>query len=121
MKTSLSSRKLRFGMKGIVALWIALFMVAYASTLAWANQSFKVLQQDRAFNIKTISVAAGDQVQFFNDDEFIHQIYIKSDSFNFDSAESEPGNVIDLKFTVPGMYEVHCHIHPKMLLRVTVQ
>lgn len=117
----LAQRHSRPPLRWITALWATLFAVGYAGTMALAAENHRVSQKDRAFNIKTIAIATGDVVQFFNDDEFIHQIYVDSGKFNFDSAESEPGDVIDLKFTVPGTFEVHCHIHPKMLLVVTVQ
>ena len=58
---------------------------------------------------------------FGNDDDFIHQIYVKSDNFNVDTAESYPGNSMPVVFTKRGTFEVHCHIHPKMGLVVTVK
>ncbi len=97
-----------------------------AILIAWAAQSpakaedQRVSQKGRKFNVKQITVKSGDTIHFSNDDEFIHQIYVESQNFKFDSAESEPGHVIDLKMTQPGDYEVRCHIHPKMLLNVHV-
>ena len=91
------------------------------ASVTYARETHQVSQKGRAFNIKEISIAAGDLVQFLNDDEFIHQIFIQSKTFNFDSAESEPGNHIDVIFPAAGNYEVRCHIHPKMHLLVTVQ
>jgi plastocyanin len=66
-------------------------------------------------------VAKGDVVQFANDDEFIHQVYVKSDVFNVDTEESSPGTTISVPFTAQGTFEVLCHIHPKMRLVVTVK
>ena len=106
-------RKLAFG-----ASVLALSQIA---VLALAGEGLRVSQKGRAFNLKEVTVAKGEIVHFGNDDEFIHQIYVQSSSFNFDSEESSPGDTIDLKFTEPGTYEVHCHIHPKMLLVVTVK
>lgn len=103
------------------ALWFLLFSLGYVGTLAWAAESHQVVQRIREFNLKELTVATGDTVNFINDDEFIHQIYVESRRFNFDSPESAPGTIIELKFTAPGSYEILCHIHPKMLLHVTVQ
>jgi plastocyanin len=89
--------------------------------VAYAAETHRISQKSRAFSAKEISVAVGDTVQFGNDDEFIHQVYVESKSFNFDTAESSPGDTIDIKFTVAGTFEVHCHIHPKMGLAVTVK
>lgn len=105
----------------IAVLWVALFSIGYFGTIAWAANVHRVSQKDRAFNLTTVTVATGDVVQFTNDDEFIHQVYVNSSDFKFDSAESEPGDVINLKFTVPGTFVVQCHIHPKMMLVVTVR
>ncbi len=85
-----------------------------------AAESKAVIQKNRAFNFKRITIAAGGVVQFVNDDEFIHQVYTQSPDFNFDTAESPPGNTLDITFPVKGTFEVHCHIHPKMQLIVTV-
>ena len=89
--------------------------------VAIAAQSYRISQKGRAFNLKEITIALGDTVLFGNDDDFIHQIYVKSDNFNVDTAESYPGNSMPVMFTKRGTFEVHCHIHPKMGLVVTVK
>ena len=89
--------------------------------VAIAAQSYRISQKGRAFNLKEITIAIGDTVLFGNDDDFIHQIYVKSDNFNVDTAESYPGNSMPVVFTKRGTFEVHCHIHPKMGLVVTVK
>ena len=89
--------------------------------VAIAAQSYRISQKGRAFNLKEITIAVGDTVLFGNDDDFIHQIYVKSDNFNVDTAESYPGNSMPVMFTKRGTFEVHCHIHPKMGLVVTVK
>jgi plastocyanin len=101
------------------ALAAALPVLLSAGALAAAG--YHVSQRDRAFNLKEITVALGDVVHFDNNDDFIHQIYIDSPDFTFDSEESYPGNSIDVTFTKRGTFFVHCHIHPKMSLEVTVK
>jgi plastocyanin len=89
---------------------------------AYAAETHIVVQKDRSFSVDTIAVAVGDTIQFTNNDDFIHQIYSDTSKiFNFDTNESEPGNSILIKFTTAGTFEVHCHIHPKMGLVVTVK
>jgi plastocyanin len=63
----------------------------------------------------------GDTISFTNDDEFLHQIYVRSDRFQFESAEQTPGETIDVLFPVQGDFAVECEIHPKMHLAVTVK
>lgn len=100
---------------------VAAAAVAGAATAALASTGHRILQKGRAFNVKEIAIAVGDVVHFVNDDAFIHQIFVKARNFQFDSAESDPGHVIDLKFTEAGTFDVRCHIHPKMLLKVTAK
>ena len=88
--------------------------------MAMAAQSHHIVQRGRAFTVTQISIAAGDTLEFGNDDEFIHQIYVQSPQLNFDSEEQPPGQIITVKFPVAGHFEVRCHIHPKMLLKVDV-
>jgi plastocyanin len=102
-----------FGVLAVIAGW-------HLGGVVLAAESKAVVQKNRAFNFKRITIAAGDIVQFVNDDEFIHQVYVQSPDFNFDTAESPPGNTLNITFNVKGVFEVHCHIHPKMLLVVNV-
>jgi cytochrome c peroxidase len=107
-----------------VRLWFGATTAALPLLLAAgavAAASYHVSQRDRAFSLKAITVALGDVIHFDNNDDFIHQIYIGSPDFNFDSAESYPGNSIDVTFTKRGTFFVYCHIHPKMSLEVTVE
>jgi plastocyanin len=105
-----------------VALLLAISFVISGSltALALAAENYRVSQKNRAFSLNSLTLSRGDVVQFANDDEFIHQIYVKSDNFNVDTEESSPGNTISVPFSVSGSFEVHCHIHPKMRLVVTV-
>ncbi len=103
-------------------LLAACCLVAVESSclIALAAQSHLIVQRGRAFSLPEIRIAAGDTLEFSNQDDFIHQIYIKSPTLNFDSSEQWPGKVITVRFPVRGTFEVHCHIHPKMLLTVDV-
>jgi plastocyanin len=91
------------------------------ATAAFAAAVHLVIQQGRAFSVAEITIAAGDQIQFSNQDEFIHQIYVDSTAMSFDSAEQPPGQVVEITFPRSGTFPVRCHIHPKMLLTVHVQ
>jgi len=86
-----------------------------------ADGVWRVAQKGRNFEVPRITIAAGDTIRFTNDDEYLHQIYVKSPDLNFDSAEQAPGQVIEVRFRNAGTYEVRCRIHPKMLLVVLAQ
>lgn len=110
---NLSKRKLIIGACCLSAVEVFCLM-------AMAAQSHRIVQHGRAFTVTQVSIAAGDTLEFSNDDEFIHQIYIESPQLHFDSEEQPPGQLITVKFPVAGHFEVRCHIHPKMLLKVDV-
>jgi plastocyanin len=100
-----------------IAACLALAAAAPGAMLAWAAETHEIVQKNRMFQAREIEVARGDVVRFTNADEFLHQIYVKSPDFSFESDEQVPGKTIDLKFPA-GTFEVRCRIHPKMLLVV---
>ena len=86
-----------------------------------AAQAWRVIQKDRAFQFRELTIARGDSVQFVNADPFLHQIYVESPDPSFESDEQPPGQTIEVRFPRAGTFQVRCHIHPKMLLTVTVR
>ncbi len=87
---------------------------------ARAGQMLMVTQVNRSFSVRAIEVRRGETVRFTNADEFLHQLYVESAAFNFMSAEQEPGQAIEIRFSAAGAFQVRCEIHPKMRLAVTV-
>ena len=79
-----------------------------------------VVQQGRRFHPGEVTIARGDTLTFTNNDEFIHQIYLTAQNFNFDTKEKAPGEKDVESFTEAGIFAVQCHIHPKMKLGVHV-
>jgi plastocyanin len=98
-----------------------LLCAALPASVALAAGVATVSQQNRAFSTGSVQIARGDTVHFTNDDDFTHQIYVQSPAFTYESAEQDPGGAVDVRFTAAGTFEVRCHIHPKMLLRVEVR
>ncbi len=78
-------------------------------------------QKGRRFHPGDITIARGDTITFTNNDDFIHQIYVDTPEFKLDTKERAPGENDTEAFTQAGTFEVHCHIHPKMKLVVTVK
>jgi plastocyanin len=106
------------GRLGASLVFIAALAIAGA---ACADDAHTIVQNGRAFHPGEVTINQGDTLTFSNRDEFIHQIYVKSDAMTFDSDEQPPGQDVQLKFPASGTFEVHCHIHPKMALTVHVK
>ena len=102
-------RRLLFLPAATVMLWAAAASCAGLAT---------VVQRGRAFAVPALQLARGDTVRFVNDDAFLHQIFVESPTFKFESEEQQPGQNMDVRFTSAGTFTVRCHIHPKMALQV---
>jgi plastocyanin len=109
-------------MRRIFAIGVTLAVLAGGFTVsARADDSRTIVQNGRAFHPTEISIPRGATLSFSNQDEFIHQIYVDSPGFKYDSAEQPPGQTLQIGFPDTGMFPVRCHIHPKMLLIVHVK
>lgn len=102
------------------ALFVGLAVAAVSVTALAAAKVAVVSQQGRAFSVTSLRILKGDSVRFSNEDKFVHQMYVEASSFNFESDEQEPGTDVAIEFPKAGLFEVRCHIHPKMLLQVDV-
>lgn len=80
-----------------------------------------VSQKGRLFKPTEIAVVAGSTIRFTNDDPFLHQMFVSSPDFSFDSDPQSPGQSTDVVFPTPGDFQVLCGIHPKMKLAVHVR
>jgi len=100
---------------------VAALALIPACAVALGNGIHEVIQADRKFQDSAITIARGDIVRFANDDPYIHQIYINARDFNFESSMQPPQQIIEVRFTTSGVYQVMCHIHPTMRLTVTVE
>lgn len=92
-----------------------------ATSAALAATMVSVVQKGRAFASQQVEIKAGDSIRFLNEDTFIHHVFLKSATMNYDSEEQEPGQSIEVRFPVAGTFNVHCEIHPKMSLQVNVR
>ncbi|HEX3954287.1 MAG TPA: hypothetical protein VHW90_11985 [Stellaceae bacterium] len=102
-------------------LFSALLAIEQIAFVAWAAAAHRIVQHDRAFALKQIDIARGDSLLFTNEDPFLHQIYVNSPALTFESDEQPPGQTVEVRFPTAGLFEVRCHIHPKMLLTVNVK
>lgn len=105
----------------VMALLALLSFVGGASWAA-ADGPTQVSQRGRDFQPNRISIKRGETVRIVNDDaDLLHHAYVSSDKFNFDSSDIAPGGKVDVKFPVPGVFNVLCGIHPKMKMTVHVE
>ena len=102
------------------SIWLTFVAAASIASIGAHADVVQVIQTKRAFVPSSVDLKVGDILHIVNADEFIHNIYVDSSAFHFDSEEQEPGHTLDIKFPQPGDYEVHCHIHLKMKLEVHV-
>ncbi|MGD0191979.1 MAG: cupredoxin domain-containing protein [Rhizomicrobium sp.] len=107
-------------MRRVVAICSAFGLLLNSEALR-ADDSRTIVQSGRAFHPTEITISRGESLSFSNQDEFIHQIYVDKDGFNYDSEEQPPGETLTIHFPDQGSFPVRCHIHPKMLLTVLVK
>lgn len=105
-----------------LVLGAALAGMGCGAVAALAVPQITVSQKGREFHPRELVIKRGDTVQIVNDDgDLLHHAYIDSDKFTFDSGDQEPGSKTNIAFTVPGVFNVLCAIHPKMKLIVHVR
>ena len=74
---------------------------------------------DFAFSPATITVAAGRDVTWTNDDPTDHTVTSIDGTFGSDALG--PGGSVSIRFTDPGVYPYRCAIHPDMRGQVRVE
>jgi plastocyanin len=107
--------------KGALAVAGAIVALTPVTLFALGAPEMIVRQKNRLFSPTEITIAAGTSVRFDNDDPFLHQLYVSSPSFSFDSDEQAQGQSIHVRFPTAGDFRVLCGIHPKMALTVHVR
>jgi plastocyanin len=89
---------------------------SYNSTMNTPNA---VSIRNFAFSVATLSVSAGTQVTWTNNDATAHTV--TADDGSFDSGNIAPGNSFTHTFSSMGTVSYHCSIHPMMKAAVIVK
>jgi plastocyanin len=97
-----------------VAIAIGLAGVAFAA-------QHKIGQKGRLFSPGNITVKAGDEIVFQNDDDVTHDIYSSTKDQEFTLATMPPGSKVAHTFDKKGRIDVRCGLHPGMRLVVNVE
>ena len=81
-----------------------------------------VTQSHTTFDVDDVTIKAGDTLVFKNSDDVTHNVQVTDSSGETDDKGlQKPGETIKDTLAKAGKYKVHCAIHPKMKLDVTVQ
>jgi plastocyanin len=94
----------------------SLLVVALVAGTAGAEM-ITVSMKDRVFSPDTLTVKVGDTVEWFNDDQDVHQVISGKDlqdpnlSKPLDAGTLLPGQRFKYTFTKPGRYPYMCVIH----------
>ena len=104
-------------MRTTMRLSLLLLLLLPGAAMA-ADPAHTVSQKGRAFRPTEVTINRDETLTFTNEDSFIHQIYVDG---LFDSEEKAPSENINQTFTKSGTFQVRCHIHPTMRMRVRVK
>ena len=95
------------------------------TSLATANLPVSdhiISQKGKRFGPGDVALRVGEHITVVNDAEnFVHQAYVESETFAFDSGDIEPGFRAVITFPTEGDFTVLCGVHPKMKLAVHVR
>lgn len=86
-----------------------------------APAAHTIHQKGKRFSQAELTVKAGDQVTFLNDDDVTHNVFSMSPSHKFNLKTQAPGASSTTSFAEAGTLEVRCAFHPTMKLRVVVK
>jgi len=73
-----------------------------------------------SFAPQTITIPAGTQVTWTNEDDIPHTV-VSEDKTTFKSHALDTDEKFSFTFTKPGTYTYFCSIHPKMTAKIIVQ
>lgn len=80
-----------------------------------------VVQKNKSFPAKKLTVHVGDTVKFVNDDPFAHNIFSLSDTKSFDLGSYGHGLSKSVTMDKPGEVDVECAVHPEMKMTIEVK
>ena len=91
-----------------------------AAGVALAAASVDVIERDKLFEKTSITIAAGDTLNFVNKDAVSHNVMSRAgDTFNL--GLMRPGETKSRTFSVKGTQEVICALHPRMKMTIQVK
>ena len=117
----MKSRLHYFAITASTLLALALFALPLSSSAADAPAVPVAIKIDNfSFNPPTITIPAGTQVTWTNQDDIPHTV-VSDDKTTFKSRALDTDDKFSFTFTKPGTYEYFCSIHPHMTAKIVVQ
>ncbi|SMF62953.1 hypothetical protein [Pseudobacteriovorax antillogorgiicola] len=104
--------------KKIVTLVLGFLPFAGLSAVA---KEHTIKQKNKQFSQKEIKLKVGESLKFTNEDNTTHHIMMKVDGKRISQKQVEGAAPIVQTFSKPQETTVRCAIHPKMMLKVTVE
>jgi plastocyanin len=80
----------------------------------------RVVQNDRRFDPRVMSVPVGTRAEFQNLDHVYHNVFSVSPARRFDLGKYAPGKIDTVDFERAGVVNLHCDIHPDELGYIVV-
>lgn len=81
-----------------------------------------VSQKDKEFSEQSVTIRAGENVRFSNEDAVVHNLTVREPGgANRQGISQRPGESTSISFPAAGAYSVYCLIHPKMRMSVKAQ
>ena len=77
-------------------------------------------QKGRTFTPGFVVVQVGDSIDFVNDDSNVHNVFTKSEAFDFDVGQTPVGQHRVKPFPKVGLFDIFCNIHEEMKATVSV-
>jgi len=79
-----------------------------------------VVQRDIDFDKHAVTIRAGGQIVYINEDRFGHNVFSETAGGEFDVGRQAPASRNVVTFRRAGTFTVNCRIHPRMEMTVTV-
>jgi len=99
---------------------LILMALGLLTTSTATAEEIEVTQKNKEFMPGTITIAPGDTIVFQNDDPITHNMFSRSEGYQFNLKMQKPGVEKKQTFDKPGEAVVRCAIHPKMKLVVKI-
>jgi plastocyanin len=96
-------------------------IVLLASATLMSGAPHVVTQKGKVFSVTELTVRAGDNVVFKNEDDVVHNVFSSSTGYSFNLKTQPPGVASETSFGKQGDVQVRCAFHPTMKLTVHVR
>jgi amicyanin len=107
-------------MRALLAAVFLLFLSAPAEVAVAAAQGHQIPIAQYAYQPGEMTVRVGETVTWTNQDQAPHDVVTTAGPAVLRSPLLAQGQSWSFTFTVPGVYDYYCSVHPDMRARVTV-